>query len=254
MPENTVPAFLKATELGFNTLEMDVVISKDGEIVLSHEPWMSHKICSHPDGAPVKKGDAKRLNLYRMDYEEIRQFDCGSRFHPDFPHQMKMKSVKPTLKMVVRSVQGFVEKEGYAMPAFNIELKSRKKGDDRFHPAPAKFVELVVAEVRRLGIEEATTLQSFDLRVLEELNKVAERKFAISYLVSRGKSVDKHVKRLSFVPEILSPKFKLVSEEMVEACHNRGMRIIPWTINDRAMMEKFKAWGCDGGITDGFVQ
>lgn len=251
MPENTIAGFLKGVEMGFTTLEMDVVITADSQIVLSHEPWMSHVICSHPDGSPVKRKEAKMLNLYRMPYETIRQYDCGLRYYPDFPDQAKMKASKPTLKMVVSNVQAFALQEGHSMPDFNMELKSKPAGYDRYHPTPERFVELVVKEIRKLGIEKTSTLQSFDLNVLNELHKVQDRKFDISYLISKGRSIDKLLNRLTFMPDILSPNYKLVSKDMVDACHQRSIRIIPWTINDRAIMEKLKGWGCDGGITDG---
>src|SRR5688572_32507439 len=107
MPENSMAAFLKAVELGVTTLELDVVISMDGQIVVSHEPWISHEICSHPDGHPVTSGEAKTLNIYQMPYSKVQQYNCGTRPHPEFAHQQKIFTVKPTLKMVARSVQRF---------------------------------------------------------------------------------------------------------------------------------------------------
>jgi glycerophosphoryl diester phosphodiesterase len=250
MPENTIPAFFKAVELGVTTLEMDVVISKDEQIVVSHEPWMSHVICSHPDGRPVKKSEAKKLNLYKMDYAEIQKYDCGMRLHPKFPDQKKVPAVKPALKAVVRSVERFAAENKYTQPRYNIEIKSEPGAYDKFQPIPTKFVEMVVTEIRRLGIEEMTSLQSFDINVLEELNKVPGRKFEISYLVERGKNLEKKLSKLSFKPEIFSPSYKLVSEEMVEECHKLGMRIVPWTVNDRGDFERLKGWSVDGVITD----
>ncbi|MEP6647758.1 MAG: glycerophosphodiester phosphodiesterase family protein, partial [Saprospiraceae bacterium] len=124
MPENTMPGFMKAVELGVTTLELDVVISKDGQVVVSHEPWMSSIICSHPDGTPVTKSEEKTLNLYNMDYSEIQTYDCGKRGNPDFPSQMQVGTVKPTLKMVIRSVEVFAAENKFRQPRYNIELKS----------------------------------------------------------------------------------------------------------------------------------
>ncbi len=250
MPENTIPAFLRAVELGVTTIEMDVVISGDQEIVVSHEPWMSHVICSHPDGSPVKKSESKKLNLYKMKYEEIQTYDCGLRLHRKFPDQKKIRAVKPTLKMVVRAVKSFAVENKYGQPYFNIELKSSPDGYLKYHPDPVTFVDILVNEIRRLGIEDITTLQSFDRNVLEELYKWPERKYSISYLVEKGKKLDKNLAKLSFKPDIYSPNYNLVSEETVKACHVLEIKIIPWTINDKAVMDKLKSWGCHGGITD----
>jgi glycerophosphoryl diester phosphodiesterase len=79
MPENTLPGFRKALELGVTTLEMDVVISADREVVVSHDPWFSASICTKPDGTPVTEAEEQSLKLYHMTYEEIARYDCGSR-------------------------------------------------------------------------------------------------------------------------------------------------------------------------------
>src|SRR5258706_6841771 len=94
-PENTIPAFLTALDTGVTTLEMDVVITRDKQVVVSHEPWMSAGICTNAFGKPVKEKEEKKYNLYRMTYEEIKQFDCGSRGDVKFPGEGKMKAVKP---------------------------------------------------------------------------------------------------------------------------------------------------------------
>ncbi len=250
MPENSLPGFLKAVELGVNTLEMDVVISRDEQIVVSHEPWMSHVICSHPDGRPVTKKEEKHHNLFEMTMADIQKYDCGMRHHPDFPHQLKVPAVKPTLKMVVRSVERFAQQQQYPQPRYNIELKSSRKGDRQWHPVPDRFVELVVTEIRRLGIEELTTLQSFDTRILESLHTVPDRIFKISFLVEKGKNANTHFRKLSFTPDILSPHYKLVSPGMVETCHAKGILIIPWTVNTHEDAERLKSMGVNGLITD----
>ena len=250
MPENTMPAFLKAVELGVTTLEMDIVISADQQIVVSHEPYMSHIICAHPDGRPVKRSEAKKLNLYKMKYADIQSYDCGLRVHPKFPDQQKVKAIKPTLKIVVKSVERFAADNKYTQPAYNIEIKSHPKGYNLFTPEPAQFVDLVVTEIRRLGIESRTTLQSFDRLVLEELNKVEQRKFRIAYLVERGKKLQKNLAKLSFKPDIYSPNFRVLTEASFKQAHDLGLKVIPWTINDIGMMERMIGWGIDGIITD----
>ena len=250
MPENTLPAFLKAVELGVTTLEMDVVISGDGQIVVSHEPWMSHQICLHPDGTPVRKSEEKKLNLYKMPYTEIMKFDCGMRVHPKFKEQEKIKASKPTLEIVVNGVKKFVTDSNKIQPRYNIEIKSVPKAYNIYQPTPGDFVDMVIKEIRKLGIENITTLQSFDINVLEVLNKVQNRKFKIAFLVERGKNLKPHLDKLSFKPDIFSPNYKRVTETMVIDCQSQGINIIPWTVNDKADMDRLKKWGCNGGITD----
>ena len=250
MPENSIPAFLKAVELGVPTIEMDVVISMDGQIVVSDDPWMSHLICSHPGGKAVTKAEEKTLNIYRMSYDQVQSYDCGKRLHSDFPDQQKVNTVKPTLKMVVRSVQRFATENKYAQPHYSIELKSSPSEYDQYVPQPAVFVELVLNEIRRLKIEDRVTLQSTDANILEELHKVENRHFKIGYIVEKGKKMSKNLAALSFRPDIYSPDYKLMTEVSVKEAHDLGMKIVPWTVNDKADQNKLIEWGVDGIITD----
>ena len=77
MPENTIPAFLMALDSGVTTLELDVVITKDKQVVVSHEPWMSASICFDSEGRVYTEKEEKKFNIYQMTYEEVRQFNCG---------------------------------------------------------------------------------------------------------------------------------------------------------------------------------
>jgi glycerophosphoryl diester phosphodiesterase len=250
MPENTLPAFMKAVELGVTTLELDLVVSADKELVVSHEPWMSHVICSHPNGKAVTKAEQKDLNIFEMPYKVVQTFDCGMRFHPDFPNQVKMNAVKPTLNMVVRSVRRFAADQHYREPAYNIEIKSDEKYYGVFVPKPDVFVDLVVNEIRRMGIENQTTIQSFDVNVLEELYKIADRKFKIAFLTGKGKKFAKNLGKLNFKPDIYSPNYKLLNEKAISELHEQKIKVIPWTINNKDEMEELIRWGVDGIITD----
>jgi glycerophosphoryl diester phosphodiesterase len=250
MPENTFPGFIHAIELGVTTLQMDVVMSKDSQIVISHEPWISSGFCTHPNGEPVTTKEEKALNLYQMDYSEIQHYDCGKRFNPEFPEQQKITANKPTLKMVVRMIRGFAEDNKYPEPKFIIDFRSDPKWYSVYQPEPKKFVQQVTDVVQRLGISEITTFQSTDLNILEELNKIENHTYSIGYIVSKGKKLEKNLSRLSFTPDIYSPHYDLVTKDLISKCHEAGILIMPWMINDKAKMENIKQMGCDGGVTD----
>ncbi|MCY7329566.1 MAG: glycerophosphodiester phosphodiesterase, partial [Saprospiraceae bacterium] len=79
MPENTIPAMLRAVDLNVNTLEMDVVITADGQVILSHEPFFNHEITTKPDGTPVTGVEEKQLNIYKMTYAQTTRYDVGLR-------------------------------------------------------------------------------------------------------------------------------------------------------------------------------
>src|SRR5688572_21558949 len=76
-PENTIPSFLIALDSGVTTIEMDVVITKDKQVILSHEPWIESEICLKPDSSIITKAQGVKLNIYKMTYDEVKQYDCG---------------------------------------------------------------------------------------------------------------------------------------------------------------------------------
>src|SRR5688572_9814981 len=81
-PENTIPAFIAALDYGVTTIELDVVITKDRQVVLSHEPWMSAEMCMKPDSTLISVQEEKTFLIYKMDYSEVVNFDCGLKPHP----------------------------------------------------------------------------------------------------------------------------------------------------------------------------
>ncbi|QXD14265.1 glycerophosphodiester phosphodiesterase [Rhodocaloribacter litoris] len=251
MPENTIPAFLKALELGVTTLEMDVVISADSQVVVSHEPWFSGLICSLPSGEPVPLSGERSYRIYAMPYAEVARFDCGSRGHPNFPEQRRMKAAKPLLREVIAAAEAYTQAHGLPPVQYNIETKSTPEGDGHFHPPPDVFTRLLYEVVKEAGIADRTILQSFDVRTLQYA-RAAGLPLRLALLVeARGDpGLAANLARLGFTPDIYSPDFRLVDEALVEAVHARGMQLIPWTVNDVEAMRRLKALGVDGLITD----
>ncbi len=248
-PENTWPAFARAIELGVTSLEMDVVIAGDGTVVVSHEPWFSATLCREPSGRPVQL--FRRYNLYRMTYEEIARFDCGSRRHPRFPHQDPVPAPKPRLEEVLRWAEAYAAELGRSPVRYSIEVKSRPEWEGKYQPDPETFVGRVQAVVAACGVTARTTLMSFDVRVLQ----VARRLFpelALSLLVERHdrQPLAEQLERLGFVPDVYGPDYRLVSVKLVAEVHAYGMRLIPWTVNRVRDMQRLLRLGVDGLITD----
>ncbi|MEJ7911513.1 MAG: glycerophosphodiester phosphodiesterase family protein, partial [Chitinophagaceae bacterium] len=171
MPENTIPAMLKALEEGVSTLEMDVVISKDSQVLLSHEPWMNHEITTKPDGSFVTEDEASSYNIYKMPYAEVLTYDVGSRPHPRFKKQQKLKVHKPLLQDIITSTEAYTAKNERSQVQYNIEIKSTDSTDDVFHPAPALFVDILMLVLEKQKIANRATIQSFDIRPLQYLQK-----------------------------------------------------------------------------------
>jgi glycerophosphoryl diester phosphodiesterase len=249
VPENTIPSFLKALEYGVDTLELDVVISKDNKIVISHEPWFSHVISLDKNGNLISEEKEKEYNIYKMNYSEIKQFDVGSLGNKGFPEQQKMKVYKPLLKDVFSEVQKYIRKNKLKQVRYNIEVKSNSAGDDVYHPLPAVFARMVCDEVLTNRMQKNVIIQSFDVRPLQELRKLPV-KLPLALLVMNKDGIEKNLEKLGFQPDAYSPHFSLVDEAAVAYCRERSMKIVPWTVNEIADLERMKKFDLDGIITD----
>lgn len=249
LPENTVPSFLMALDLGVNTVELDVVISSDSQVVVSHEPWFSHEICSKPDGTPVTESEAHDLNIFGMTYDEVKRYDCGSRGNGRFPHQRKMAISKPLLSDAIAAVERRAAASDRSLPDFNVEIKSRPEGDNTYHPEPARFARLVYEVLRDAGVLDRSTIQSFDPRSLEAVHRLDDS-VSLALLVDNELGLEGNLDRLSFRPRIYSPNYLLVDTRLVDAAHALGVRVIPWTINETDEMKSLLRMGVDGIITD----
>ena len=252
MPENTIPAFLKALDYGVNTLELDVVISKDKKVVVSHDPYFHPDFSIKPDGTPVPK--SPKIVLYDLTYDEIKRYDVGSNGNASFLEQQKQKTYKPLLSEMIEAVEAYRVKNKLPFFLYNIEIKSEEKEYDKSQPQPAEFSDLVYQEIMAQLPPERVVLQSFDFNVLKHWKKQIDagkyKKVALSALVANAKGIEKNIEDLGFTPEIYSPYYLLLSTERVQQLHKMGMQVVPWTINTTEEMRKVKAMGVDGIITD----
>jgi len=258
MPENTIPAMLKAIDLGVNTLEMDICFSKDKKALLSHEPFFNHDITTTPDGSFITEKEEKNYNLYQMDYRLITKFDVGMKPHPRFPQQEKIKAVKPLLADVFDSVRAhcILKLQGKSLrklelPWYNIETKTNAATDNIFHPAPAEFVELLMTVIKEKHMEDHVIIQSFDFRTLQYLH-VHYPAIRTAMLIEDydKRTFEEQIAALGFNPTIYSPAYSLVNANLIKKCHDQKIKVIPWTVNDRKEMERLKTLGVDGLISD----
>ncbi len=248
-PENTIPAFITALNYGVTTLEMDVVISKDKQVILSHEPWMSAEICLKPDSTPIAKADEKTFAIFQMDYKEVVTFDCGSKIHVRFPEQEKIAVYKPLLRDVIVAVENHIKSYSHYEVDYNIEIKSTKAGDKKFHPAPDEYSDIVFRLIDQYLPWERVVIQSFDFRVLKYWKKKYPR-VRLAALVENSNSAEANLRTLGFLPSVYSPDFKFLNPEIISSLRQKKIRVIPWTVNEPEDMKRFKSWGVDGIITD----
>lgn len=251
MPENTIPAMLSVMDNNkVTTLEMDLAITKDKHVVVSHDPVLNPIITTKPDGTFIKASAISENVIYQMNYEQLQKFDVGLKFHPGFPQQKKLSVAIPTLSDLIDSVEIKGVQIGRKM-LYNIEIKSVEGKDIMEHPAPDEFVDLVVNLIKQKNIINRTTIQSFDIRPLKVLHQKYPR-IQLAYLVEGKNTGDVKMKLdlLGFTPTIYSPEYKYVTKETVDYCHAHKMKIIPWTVNTKKDIDVLIELGVDGLITD----
>ncbi|MVN76244.1 glycerophosphodiester phosphodiesterase [Hymenobacter sp. HMF4947] len=250
-PENTLPAFLHALSLGVDVLELDVVVSADHQVVVSHEPWLSARLGTGPHGEEIDPAHERSFNLYQLPYTTIRRCVVGDKPHPDFPSQQLIASYRPLLNEVIQVVENACQQLGRLPISYSIEVKSEPASDGVFHPSPIPFVELVLAEIYATAILPRTTLLSFDARILQAARLQAPA-LKLCLLVESDEPFAELLRNLGFVPDALGPAFELLSVEKLRALHTAypTLRIVPWTVNELLDMTCTIEWGVAGITTD----
>lgn len=258
MPENTIPAFIRALELGANAIELDVVCTSDRHLLVSHEPWMDHEKCDYPDGTSSPQMEEK-TNIYRMDLATAQSFVCGSRRHTNFPDQKLVKSYKPSLEEAVNSIIHFAKQFNCPIPLFNIEIKSNEywqikgrevKGDEFFHPAPAEYAGLVAGEIERLELKEHCIIQSFDPRILREISHIDSAIRCVLLTESKEISIEEQIQSPGVDLFGFSVRFDLIDQELIRYCETHHIELLAWTVNEEPALKSLRQMGVKHIITD----
>jgi glycerophosphoryl diester phosphodiesterase len=231
-PENTIPAFEYAIAQGVDVLELDMGVTKDGVIVISHDPILQPPVCSGPKASAA---------IHQLTLAEVRQWDCGGVQNPAFPHQLTIPGTRmPTLDEVFALASKGTFK-------FNIETKIFPEHPE-LAPAPAEFVSLVLASIRKHHLETRVMLQSFDFRTLHEMRKQAPEIQRVALYAGTPKDFVEIAKEAG--ADILSPEYHLVTPEQVRASHAAGIPVVPWTPDTAPDWDRLIAAGVDAIITD----
>lgn len=250
MPENTIEAMKYAIGInGVTTLEMDLCVSKDKKIVVSHDVYFHSDISTTPEGKSIPKAGQQNFLLYSMTYDSICKYDVGLKPHPEFPLQKKFRAVKPLLSDLIDSCEKFARLK-HRKIRYNLEIKSRTDGDGSMHPPVEEFVDLVVKILDEKKIMKRTNIQSFDVRPLQVIHRKYP-KVILALLVGKNAALlDENLTKLGFVPQIYCPEYKTITSELIVNCHRRNMKIIVWTPNTKEEINTLLHSGVDGIITD----
>ncbi len=244
MPENTIPAFEHAIELGVHTLELDVVVNKDQQIVVSHEPFFSHEISQLDNGRSISKAEELKYNLYQMTKTEMDTIDVGLKAHERFPDQRKIATAKPLLSEVIDMAESKNSDIRY-----NIEIKRRPEWDNQYHPDFKVFANLLLQLLHEYDLSDRATIQCFDVETLQYLYQL-DIAYDLVYLVENTDGFEKNMSVLGFKPAVYSPYFKLVDRKLVDDCRKENIQLIPWTVNEKKDIHQMIEFGVDGIISD----
>ena len=231
-PENTLPAFEYAISVGVDVLELDMAVTKDDVVVVSHDPVINPVICS---------GGGEPAPIRSLTLTELRRWDCGGKVNPGYPKQQPVPGTHiPTLDEVLSlATRGSFQ--------FNIETKIDPKKPD-LAPEPRRFVELVLEVVRKHKLEDRVILQSFDFRTLKEMHSLEPRIRLSALLTSPFSDWVDVAKETGAV--IISPERRITWKKKVKSAHKAGLQVVPWTANEPKQWDDLIDKGVDAIITD----
>lgn len=247
-PENTVPAFLRAAATGCQWLELDVVITGDDTVLVSHEPWMDHRTCRDPQGRPLTEAEGRATNIFTLPLAEVQRYRCvpsGS----DDAKGADPSWYKPALGEVVRAVDALAQRTGIVPPGYTIEVKSERGWYGTYQPVPERLAERMLQEVDALGILHRCIIQSFDGAVLKAIHASAPA-VPLCLLAERPEVPATVLDHLGFTPAYYGPTIDTVDASLAEDLRSHGIGLLVWTVNTKAGMERLLDIGVDGIITD----
>jgi glycerophosphoryl diester phosphodiesterase len=248
LPENSLEAMQRGLQKGVKTLEMDVVLSQDSVVLLSHEPWFNPEICLDFEGK--EWSDTADRNIFHYNYKQVANCDCGSKPNVRFPNQERLKTFKPRLLSVISAAEELALMMNRASPVYSVEIKSKPEWDSIYYPSVDLYCDIVLKTIAKANLGERLIIQSFDSRALRYIHEKYPQ-IRLAYLTETGDpSAAKQIESLGFVPEIYSCEASLLSKRLVNDLQSLELKVIPWTVNDIEEAKKLQEWGVDGIITD----
>jgi glycerophosphoryl diester phosphodiesterase len=264
-PENTLAGFRQALAAGVTTLELDVGVTRDGQVVIAHDPRLNPDLTRDASGAWIATpGPAlQTLTLAELQRFDVGRLKPGTKYAQSFADQQAADGERvPTLEALFQLVRTS------AVPVrFNIETKLSPLTPE-LAPEPDTFARALLDVVQRHGLAERVTVQSFDWRTLQAVRRLAPA-LPIAALTARLPSIDNLADprwtaglRLQdhggSVPRLVkalgartwSPFHGDLTEAQLAEAHALGLKVIPWTVNESERIDRLIGWGVDGLISD----
>lgn len=242
-PENTIEGFKKAIEMGVDGIEWDVVVNKDNELVISHEPYIDTSYCSYINGKEIISKKDEELNIFTMTTSELKGFDCGSKINNRFPEQEKIKLTKPTYKEAEKELKNY---KGTIL----FEIKSESGLVNKYYPNPKKYAEIIHDNVAESPLLSQMIFMSFDNNLLNELHEFFPKSKFVLLVYNPFMSYEKMRNYLNFKPYALGLNHKIISNKFMRKSEKDKITVFAWTVNDEKDAKELIKMGVKGIITD----
>ncbi len=241
-PENTLVGFQKALLLPIDGIELDVVVNKDHELVISHDPFFQKEFCLDSTGAKIM--NEKEFNIYKLSQEEVMRFDCGSLKNPKFEEQQVISQYKPLWKE-------FKElKKLDSTHTILFEIKSIKADYGKSQPFPDEYAKLVVAELADYPFRSKIVIMSFDPVILNEIHKISNDYRMVLLTYKPINKIKYPLKKLDFLPYALGMFHPTIHRNVIDQLHDLGLKCFAWTVNDQKNADRLHELKVDALITD----
>lgn len=256
LPENSLPGFVFAVEEQLDGIEMDLLLTKEREVVIHHDFFVNPQICSYSDGSPIKGSSL----IEEMTVAELKQMDCGRMHPPRFPRQKSICGTKiPTLDELFDFLRSSEDPHAKKI-RLNLEIKADSSKPE-YTPSHSVIAKTIIDKVHRSGLADQVYYSSFDFNVLAEVRGLApEATLALLYeksgvIKNKIDSDDSWVFYLIMSADklkasIVSPSYQLLTSEIVNHFHEKKLRVVTWTVNDPDHCLKLIKMGVDGIISD----
>lgn len=249
-PENTILAMTHAAAIGVPVMELDLHVTKDSMVVVSHDAYLNHIKALTPEGDTIPPDSDRNYKIYAMTYDSLRRYDVGSRPNPAWPERKNVKCSVPLATDLIDSVELLTGSNGMTPVSYNIEIKSDPSKDGVYSPDYKTFADLCMKVLLSKNLGDRLLVQCFDVRTLNYLHEKYPS-VRLSYLVEdKDATFEELMSRLNFVPQVYSPESDMLTEEVVEKVRAKGMEAAPWTVDDRQEVERLKQLGVDAIITN----
>ncbi len=239
-PENTLIGFNKAIALGVDGIEWDVVVNKDNQLIISHEPYIDSTYCTKKDGSKV---NTKESNIYKMSYDDLKMYDCGTKKNKNFPNQKNIAATKPTFKEAEKEL---IEFKGKIL----FEIKSKSSHYGSYQPYPKEYAKIIFTETENSPLINQMIFMSFDPTILNELKKLLPKSHYILLGYNPLISYTKLISYLNFKPFAVGLNYTISTSKTIESAHKDNIKVYAWTVNDREKAKQLIEKGIDGIITD----